>query len=486
MYQLLVHFWKEKLRSPFWQKNIFINILLGFIGIYLALNILMLGFFADKIVAEVFPNQDVLAAFNRLLFYYFGFDIVIRFFLQQLPVMSIQPYLALPVKKSILLHFPLVRSIFNFLNLFALLLILPFFFKVVLSTQSPLYSVSWIVSVISFIAFNNFLNFTAKKYFVKKPLLVILWIVALSIFIYLDIAKIISISSLFGNALGLLNQTALFVLLPVALAVVSYYIVYELLRRNAYIEGVEKQNNTKSTSFQFLSNYGLIGTLIGSELKLIFRNKRPKSIFYLSIFFLLYGFIFYNDQYLNSPYMLTFVGIFLTSNLAMFFYQFAFSWESSFYDMFLVHRISTFNFVLAKYYLFAILCVSSYLLTLPYAFISSKIAFINSAMLFYNVGITSIILFFAGTFSTSSIDLGRGQFMNYQGTGAHHFLMMIPLFAIPMVIILLFDIAGAKEFGFYGIAIIGAVAILLHKQLVGFISNRLVKRKFIMSSGFRK
>ena len=76
--------------------------------------------------------------------------------------------------------------------------------------------------------------------------------------------------------------------------------------------------------------------------------------------------------------------------------------------------------------------------------------------------------------------------MNYQGTGAHHFLMMIPLFAIPMVIILLFDIAGAKEFGFYGIAIIGAVAILLHKQLVGFISNRLVKRKFIMSSGFRK
>jgi hypothetical protein len=107
MYQLLVHFWKEKLRSPFWQKNIFINILLGFIGIYLALNILMLGFFADKIVAEIFPNQDVLAAFNRLLFYYFGFDIVIRFFLQQLPVMSIQPYLALPVKKSTLLHFPL-------------------------------------------------------------------------------------------------------------------------------------------------------------------------------------------------------------------------------------------------------------------------------------------------------------------------------------------------------------------------------------------
>ncbi len=486
MYQLLIHFWKEKLRSPFWQKSIFINILLGFIGIYLALNILMLGFFADKIVAEVFPNQDVLAAFNRLLFYYFGFDIVIRFFLQQLPVMSIQPYLALPVKKSTLLHFPLVRSVFNFLNLCALLLILPFFFKVVLSTQTPLYSVSWIVSVISFIAFNNFLNFTAKKYFVKKPLLVILWIFALSIFIYLDIAKIISVSSLFSNALGLLSQTALFALLPVVLAVVSYYVAYELLRRNAYIEGVEKQNNAKSTSFQFLSNYGLIGTLIGSELKLIFRNKRPKSLLYLSLFFLCYGFIFYHEPYIDSPYMLSFVGLFLTSNLAMFYYQFAFSWESSFYDMFLVHRISPFNFVLAKYYLFAIMCVLSYLVTLPYAFIDSKIAFINTAMLFYNVGITSIILFFAGSFSTSSIDLGRAQFMNYQGTSAHHFFMMIPLLGIPALILVPFYYAGMLNVGFFVIAILGAIAILLHRQLVGFISNRLVKRKYIMSSGFRK
>jgi hypothetical protein len=485
MYQLLVHFWKEKLRSPFWQKSIIVNVLLGFLGLYLALNILMLGFFADRIIGEVFPDQNVVAAFNRLLFYYFGFDIVIRFFLQQLPAVSIQPYLTLPIKKRTLLHFPLIRSAFNFINLLPILLILPFFFKVVVKTESISYCISWLVSILSFIGINNFLNFSIKKYFVKKPLVVVLWIIALSATVYLDVAKIISLSSVFGDAFGALNQNSLFIL-PIALAVAAYYIAYKLLRNNAYIEGVEKESNSKASSFQFLSNYGLIGTLIGSELKLILRNKRPKSVLSLSIFFLLYGFMFYNDIYLDSPYMLAFVGIFVTSSLAMFFYQFAFSWESSFYDMFLVHRISTFNYALAKYYLCAVMCVSSYLVTLPYASIASKIAFINTAMMLYNVGITSITVFFAGTFSSSKIDLGRGQFMNYQGTGAHHFLMMVPLFGIPMIIILLFDLAGMKEFGFYGVAIIGAVAIVLHKQLVGFISNQLIKRKYRMSSGFRQ
>jgi hypothetical protein len=104
----------------------------------------------------------------------------------------------------------------------------------------------------------------------------------------------------------------------------------------------------------------------------------------------------------------------------------------------------------------------------------------------YNVGITSILVFFSGTFSRSSIDLGRSQFMNYQGTGAHHFLMMIPLFGIPMIIYSIFSLIGMEEFGFFGVGFIGAIAILFHRQLVGFISNRLVKRKYIMSSGFRK
>lgn len=487
MYQLLIHYWKEKIRSSFWQKSIFINILLGIIGIYLSLNLLALSFFADKILESIFPNQAVLLTFNRLLFYYFLVDIVIRFFLQQLPVISIQPYLNLPIKKKVLLHFPLLRSIFSFFNFAALFLVLPFFIKVILPTESLTYCTFWIVTVLSLIFFNNFLNFGLKKYFSKQPLFIILCIVLLIVVFYLDYSNIISISSNFAAYFINFSQELIVLVIPIIGLIAAYIFAYILLKKNSYIEdSTSRESSVSINKFQFLSNYGLIGNLIGTEIKLILRNKRPKAALYMSIFFLFYGFIFYNDTYLGNLYMLSFVGIFLTSTIAMFYYQFAFSWESSFYDTYLTHKISINNFVASKYYLFAVMCITSYLLTLPYAFIDYRIAFINTAMLLYNIGIASIILFYFGTYSNSFIDLGNGQLMNYQGTGAHHFLMMIPLIGIPMLIILPFDLLDIENYGILAVGILGTLAIIFHKNLVGFIGNQLIKRKYRMACGFRQ
>ena len=45
MIKLLVHHWKEKQRSPFWQKSIALNIILGILCLYMLLNVLALSFF---------------------------------------------------------------------------------------------------------------------------------------------------------------------------------------------------------------------------------------------------------------------------------------------------------------------------------------------------------------------------------------------------------------------------------------------------------
>lgn len=126
MRQLIVHYWKEKVRSPFWQKSIFLNILLGFVAIYLILNFIALSLFADKILLNAYPNQSVIFSFSKILFYYFLLDIVFRFFMQQLPVISIQPYLTLPIRKRTLLHFPLIRSVLAFSTFWGWYLLFPF------------------------------------------------------------------------------------------------------------------------------------------------------------------------------------------------------------------------------------------------------------------------------------------------------------------------------------------------------------------------
>ncbi len=116
------------------------------------LNLIVLSLFADKILTELYKNKNVIESFTSLLVYYFLFDLVLRFFFQQLPTLSIQPYLTLPIKKSKLLHYILIKSVTSFFNYCAILLFLPFFIKNVASTQTALFSLIWLSTVILLVA----------------------------------------------------------------------------------------------------------------------------------------------------------------------------------------------------------------------------------------------------------------------------------------------------------------------------------------------
>ena len=58
----------SRIRSPFWQKSIGINIVLILLALYLMLNFLALGFFLDVILLEFYPEADPLQVFNRFFF----------------------------------------------------------------------------------------------------------------------------------------------------------------------------------------------------------------------------------------------------------------------------------------------------------------------------------------------------------------------------------------------------------------------------------
>ncbi|HEX4887669.1 MAG TPA: DUF5687 family protein, partial [Luteibaculaceae bacterium] len=165
MYKLWILQWKESVRSSIWQKSIILNIFLGILGLCIALNLIAVSFFADVLLQEVFEGQGVIESFTRLLFFYFLIDLIVRFSFQPLPTLSIQPYLTLPIKKSTLIHYPIIKSLFSVFNLMAILLILPFFIKNICLTKSYPFSVIWLIIVLSLIVGNNFLNFSVKKYF---------------------------------------------------------------------------------------------------------------------------------------------------------------------------------------------------------------------------------------------------------------------------------------------------------------------------------
>jgi len=163
--QLFLNEWKENIRSPYLSQSIIQRIFIGLLALYVMANVVFLGVFIDQILEKAFPDADPFAKFNAILFYYFLFDIMMRFFLQQFPVISIKPYLSLPIKKSTLIHFLLLKSIPSFFNLLPLLVVIPFFVKIALPAYSIFNSLLWLLSVLCIILTVHFLSFLYQKEF---------------------------------------------------------------------------------------------------------------------------------------------------------------------------------------------------------------------------------------------------------------------------------------------------------------------------------
>jgi len=207
---------------------------------------------------------------------------------------------------------------------------------------------------------------------------------------------------------------------------------------------------------------------------------------YLSVFFLAYGFILYNGKNLENYMILTMIGLLMTSIFSLLYGQYLFSWESSFFDCYLVYNISAYDYIRSKYLLLMISSILSYFLSLPYVLISYKIIIVNIPLLFYNIGISSILLIFFCTFNSSRIDLGKSQFMNYQGTGLNQFLLIIPIMGVPIPVYLIFKSFGLSQYYFYVLGMMGLIGIIFNKYFIHMMTSQFIKRKYQMALGFRQ
>ena len=113
--------WKSFFRSASLGKSIAIKIFMGFMAFWMILMFLGLGFLMNDILKETYPGLDPLTAFNGLLFFWIIGDLLIRFFFQKLPVMSVKPLLMLPIKRKSVVNFVLRKSSIFSIGIFSCL-----------------------------------------------------------------------------------------------------------------------------------------------------------------------------------------------------------------------------------------------------------------------------------------------------------------------------------------------------------------------------
>ncbi|HSG68534.1 MAG TPA: DUF5687 family protein [Bacteroidales bacterium] len=484
------HQWKQLRRSSFWQKSLAINIVLAFLIGLILLELLGIGIMLRKILAEAYPDQDLVAVFNGALLYYFAIDLILRYLMQSLPVMAAQPYFHLPVKKSVIVHYMLAKSLFFILNYLPLLVLIPWAVNSVAVQYSAPQAIIWLLSVVVLIFTNNFIVLYVKRQLFSRPWVVGVFGLVVIGFIVLDNFGLYSISVISANLFQYLIEITWALLVPVFLLVLWYSFNYYYLKARMYLEEISTKKHRKTDSLAgiaYLKSLGRVGELIAVELKLYLRNKRSKSLVYLMPIFLLYGFFFYPQEiYMELGGMLIFVGIFITGGVGMSVGNYFLGWESSYFDAILANNIDHEKYFRAKYLILLGLATFSYVVTIPYAFYGWQILYINTMCFLMNIGVSAYIILLFCTNNKKRMDLSRGAAFNYQGVGASQFLIMLPLLLLPVVLYMIIGIFLDRMAAVTVLGLIGVIGILFHKIWMQKVVERFERRKYIIAEGFRE
>lgn len=486
----IIHQWKSAQRSSVWQKNLAVNILVGFLMFIMLVYVVLIGVLLDKILLDLVSDKDPENVLSGALIYYFIIIFIVRFFLQSVPAMQAIPYLHLPVKRSSISHFLVLKSLTSLFNWTPVLLFLPFALKWLPSFYSVSGSISWFLGILLFEWASNFKLIWLKRKNTANPK--IAWVLLGSVATLfaveqLDFFSLSSISEWFF--MGLLTQPAL-LLLPISALIFWYWYNIHYIKKVIYTEELapnQKGSYDLSGKFNQLQNFGVIGELVLKEVKLLFRNKRSRTVLFLIPVFLLYGLFFYpQDIYMKKTGMLVFVGIFVTGGFLIAYGQYIMAWESSHFDFILSSNISITDFFRAKYYLLVIPTIILYFFTIPYVYFGEEIFWLNLAALFYNLGINAPLLLYTASYNKKRMDLSKGAMMNYQGVGINNFILALPLLVMPILIFWPVNLLFGYMTAVITLAMLGMIGILAHKWLISLAVKHFEEKRYGIAEGYRQ
>lgn len=486
--QLISHIWKQEFRSPVWAKSLLANLFLGFAALLMLSYVLILGVAMDGLVMKFFPEEDPMEFVNGIILYYFMVEFFMRFFLQNVPVLEIQPYLHLPMRKGKIIHFMLRKSQLSVFNLLAIFLFLPFALMRVAGESGGVNALGWIATIIGLSMVNHFLTMFFKKKLNDTPNLFLGLIVFFSALVALDYFQLVSFSSLSSSVFGYILETPALAIAPIVMAFVAYRLNFNFLFHNTYPEELATKKSTGKITgdFAFLKRYGQIGQLIALELKLILRHKRPRNTLIMSGLFLFYGLVFYtNDVYADTPFIFIFAGVFVTGIFFINHGQFLLSWESGYFDFVLTRKVSFKQYFEAKYWMFVVASTIAFVLSLAYGYFGWKIVFINLAAYLFNIGINIFAVMRLAMFNPKKIDLNKGAAFNYEGVGAAQFLIMIPIMILPYVLYTPFTLLGYENLGILSTGLIGLAGFLFRDKMLNALTRFFTSRRHKIAASFR-
>lgn len=485
---MILHFlkleWKQYFRSSYWQKGIALKLILAFFALYLIVSFLSIGVMGYFILKKEFPNEDPLQIVNSYLIFAILGDLIFRYLMQKLPIMNIKPMLILPIKKSILVHYVLGKSSFSFFNIMPLFFYIPFSIVLIKEGYEATNVLGWLLAMLCIIQMNNFINFLINKNNIA------FWIIASGVvaLIALQQFNILDVKYYSQLLFDTIYNNAILALLPLVGIVISYALNYIQLKGKVYLDDAvaTKVEEANTSDLSWANKFGDVAPFIKNDIRLIWRNKRTKTIFLMSFLFLFYGLIFFDNPVYREkmPAFLIFAALFVTGGFTLNYGQFIPAWDSNHYKLLMSQNIKYRKFLESKWFLMVTMTVILYFLSIPYLYYGLDIFLMITAGAIFNIGFNSLFLLFAGSYNRKRIDLEKSGFSNMQGTSATQFVIILPLMGLPILVFWLCNKFIGAPAGLIAISAIGLIGLIFKNYFMSLIEKKYVRDKYAAIHAF--
>jgi len=479
--------WRELTRSAYFSKNMAAKGVLIFLALYFSAVALFMGFNLSEYIEKTFPGQAQIPIFNSLIFAYAGFELILRIMVQNLPTFGFQPYLLLPVKRKRIAKYMLNKSVLHFFNILPLFLILPFTFKSALYELETPVLIAWLASLFFMIFVNHFLAIYIK-WRTNESNWYFYGFLALAGGVFaIDHFGIIGINENFGKIFDFVIQKPVSVIIFPVLVTILYTLNLKFLLSRFFLDELsKKKNDTMTHNFSWLNQVGEYGKMLSLEVKMIARNKRPRTTAIMSLIFIFYGLLLYKDYDENTPeVILVMGGMFMTGVFGTMYGQFFPAWHSRYYPLLMAQNVKMKQILQSAFFLMAVTNIVFYLFSLGYMFITPKVIYIHLAVMLYNIGVNSFVIFALGLNSRKAIDLEQRAMFNYQGMSATNWLITFPLLFGPMAIFGLLSFLIGNIAAYFFLGGLGLIGILFHPKLIDYFNNQYLKRKHKMIAAYK-
>ena len=461
--------WKEFNRGKAVGGKLVGKILKWFGIIYFAFMAFMMGIIASAYggpLAEFPLKEDSIAPFlyvNKQLIYVFAYLIVMRYFVQSLPVLNIKALLLTPLLKTKIVRFSLLKTVFTYFNILPLFFLIPFSFLLAQTGKFDIIGlIFWNINILGLIYVTNFFNFLLNN---KDKLLYAIGGI-LALIKGLEYYSIVDFTEYSEQFFYLFYSQPYAVSFTWLLVFWLYDYVYKYLLQGFYIDtGLQvKAKEAKMEDFSFLDRFGKTATFIKNDLRLLKRSKRARTAVYMGIGMLFYGIIFVPSEEILGSGFLFFGYLFSTGGFLFMFGSFVPSWDSQYYPLMMTQNIEYKEYLNSKWSLMIIgTVVSTVLASFIYSFFGVNAVYAVLAGAFYNIGVNGYLTLWAGAYTKSPIDLNSSAnaFGDKKAFNAKTMLVGIPQMLLP-VLVYYFTSQYYDHFtGCLAVAVLGTLGILL-------------------------